>query len=94
MKNEKWCVYCHTNIKNNKKYFGITSNNDNPQRRWRKEGYGYKLCTRFYSAIQKYGWDGFEHEIIFKNLTEKEAKSKEVELIAYQRNKFGEKKLL
>lgn len=76
----KWCVYCHTNKTNNKKYFGITS--QNPEERW-KNGKGYnKTQSYFYNAINKYTWDGFEHEIIENGLTEIEAKNKEIELIA------------
>lgn len=36
----------------------------------------------FYNAIQKYGWDGFEHIIYAKHLTEQEAKDMEIFLIA------------
>ena len=77
---KKWCVYCHTNKTNGKKYFGVTSKP--PQERW-KNGNGYnKTQSYFYSAINKYTWDGFEHEIIANGLTEIEAKNKEIELIA------------
>lgn len=75
----KWCVYCHTNKINYKRYFGITS--QDPDERWRN-GYGYRGSEVFWRAIQKYGWDGFEHEILFENLTEEEAKKREIELIA------------
>lgn len=75
----KWCVYCHTNKINGKKYFGITSNV--VDRRW-KNGNGYRGQCVFWRAINKYTWDGFEHEIIFDNLTRDEAIQKEVELIA------------
>ena len=77
----KWCVYCHTNKTNGKKYFGITSKP--VEQRWKK-GNGYdKTHTYFYKAIQKYGWDGFNHEIIAEHLTEQEAKEKEIELILF-----------
>ena len=78
-KENKWCVYVHTNKVNGKKYIGITC--QNPEDRWRN-GEGYKNSFIFYKAIKKYTWDGFEHEILYSNISEKEAKEKEVELIA------------
>lgn len=61
-----------------KKYFGITC--QNIQRRWRKNGKGYKCknkngeYTKFYKAILKHGWDsGFYHIVILKDLTRFEA---------------------
>ena len=85
MKEDKiWYVYMHINKINNKKYIGISSE-ENPNRRW-KNGFGYKQQI-FFRAIQKYGWENFEHKIIFTDLTEKEAKLKEQELISeYQSN--------
>lgn len=77
MEEKKWCVYTHTNNINGKKYVGITCNK--PERRWRN-GKGY-ILQQFYNAIQKYGWDNFTHEILFNNLTEKEANKKEIYLI-------------
>ena len=74
-----WKVYIHINKINNKKYIGITSEN-NPNKRW-KNGAGYKKQI-FYNAIQKYGWNNFQHKILYQNLTETEAKQKEIELIA------------
>ena len=44
-------------------------------------GHRYKSCTKFYNAIQKYGWDNFEHIILYQNLTLDEANKKEKELI-------------
>lgn len=64
---------------NGKRYIGITKKR--PKARWAC-GEGYKTSTHFYRAIQKHGWENFTHEILFENLTEEEAKKKEIELIA------------
>lgn len=80
MKNMKtWCVYIHTNKYNGKKYIGITSK-QKPEHRW-NGGRGYNENPHFRSAIQKYGWDSFIHEILFKELSEQEAKDTECRLI-------------
>lgn len=76
--NTTYYVYVHTNQQNNKKYVGITC--QQPEYRWNK-GAGYKTQAKFYNAIKKYGWENFTHEILFENLTEPEAKEKEIELI-------------
>lgn len=76
---KKFIVYCHTNKINGKRYVGITSLE--PSQRW-KNGNGYYRNTHFYSAIQKYGWEEFSHEILFEDLTVEEACEKEIELIA------------
>lgn len=81
---KRWCVYCHTNKENGKKYIGITSKNP-PELRW-ENGFGYRRQIRFWNAIQKYGWDGFDHKILFNNLTLDEANHKEVELIAFYKS--------
>lgn len=47
-------------------YIGQTSLDD-PNIRW-QNGYGYKNCTVFWRAIQKYGWENFSHEIIEDNI--------------------------
>lgn len=72
-------VYVHISP-NNKKYVGITK--QKPERRWRKQGQGYKENRYLTKAIQKYGWDNFKHEILFYGLSQKEAEEKEIELIA------------
>ena len=76
--NRKYTVYMHVNKTNGKKYIGITSRK--PKYRW-NEGKNYIGCTRFYRAIQKYGWDGFENVIVAENLTESDAKQMEIQLI-------------
>lgn len=74
-------VYQHINKINGKRYIGITK--QNPESRWGTDGINYKSSPYFYSAIQKYGWDNFDHEILFSDLTKEEACIKEIELIAY-----------
>lgn len=74
-------VYQHINKINGKRYIGITK--QNPESRWGTNGINYKSSPYFYSAIQKCGWDNFDHEILFNGLTKEEACAKEIELIAY-----------
>lgn len=77
--NKKFVIYKHTNLINNKIYIGQTR--QKPEYRWGSEGQGYKNSPHFYSAIQKYGWQNFKHEILFTNLTQEQANQKEIELI-------------
>lgn len=60
-------------------YIGITR--VKPIQRW-ANGNGYAPNIRFFNAIKKYGWEQFEHVILFENLSEEDAKQKEIELIA------------
>lgn len=68
---EIYCVYCHRNKINGKRYIGQTCTS--PETRWRKNGKGYEKNSYFWSAIQKYGWDNFDHYVIQDNLTKEEA---------------------
>ena len=61
-----------------KKYVGITK--EKPERRWGKNGCRYRTGV-FAKAIAKYGWDNFEHKILFENLSQIEAQQKEIDLI-------------
>ena len=74
---KKYCVYVHTNKVNGKKYIGITS--QRPEARWRS---GYKCNEHFSRAIEKYGWEGFSHEVIMDGLTKEQACAAEIALIA------------
>ncbi|MBQ0035589.1 MAG: GIY-YIG nuclease family protein [Firmicutes bacterium] len=76
--NKKYSVYLLTNLINNKKYYGITS--QKPETRW-NNGNGYKDTTYIGKAIRKYGWDNFSHEILYSNISKCEAQLLEIKLI-------------
>ena len=78
-KDKNFYVYMHVNKINNKKYIGITSQ-ERVNDRWRSDGSGYKTQV-FGKAIDKYGWENFDHIILFEGLSEQEAINKEIELI-------------
>jgi group I intron endonuclease len=64
MEEVKGYIYRHWIVNDNgveKSYIGQTINNVNE--RW-KNGRGYKNSTKFARAINKYGWNSFNHEII------------------------------
>ena len=78
MTNENYSVYAHVNSINGKVYIGITSMT--PEQRW-ANGNGYRSCRHFYKAINKYGWDSFNHIVIIDGLTLEVANLVEIELI-------------
>lgn len=61
---ENYCVYKHTSP-NGKSYIGQTGNY---QRRCNGHRSGIS-CPAFSSAIKKYGWDNFTHEILIDELS-------------------------
>ena len=75
-----WKVYCHTNKVNGKKYIGITSGS--LRKRFGVEGRGYSQSRYFANAINKYGWENFDHDVIADGLTRDEASDLERYLIA------------
>ena len=72
-----YTVYIHVSP-SGKRYIGITC--QSLKRRW-GDGRGYKSNKHFSRAIEKYGWDNFEHIIIAKGLDKETAKWLEIELI-------------
>lgn len=77
-------LYKHVNKINNKVYIGITKNK--PKVRW-ANGHGYKTCKLFYNAIIKYGWNNFDHEILFEGLSKELACQLETSYIEYFRER-------
>lgn len=75
MEENIWCIYKHTSP-NGKIYIGTTKHQNNPNRRW-SNGNGYKKNEYFWRAIQKYGWDNFNHEILEENLSYEDSGKRE-----------------
>lgn len=83
-----YVVYKHTSP-SRKVYIGMTK--QSAEQRW-QYGLGYRTQAKFYRAIQKYGWENIQHEIVFSGLSFEEAERKERELIEQYRscdNRFG-----
>lgn len=87
---ESYIVYMHVNKFDGKKYVGIT-HHQNPEKRW-INGKGYFRNQYFSRAINKYGWDNFEHIIIAHGLSRSEACSIErmmIQSLQIQDKRFG-----
>lgn len=76
---KKFLVYMHRLKLDGRVYIGQTCMS--LKQRSGSNGCRYKNCTKFYNAIQKYGWNNFEHIVLYQNLTLDEANRKEKELI-------------
>lgn len=77
---KKYIIYMHTSP-SVKRYIGITS--QEPNKRWKSDGSGYKEQPYFWNAIQKYGWGNFKHEILMQDVTFENACKLEQEFIQY-----------
>lgn len=64
---------------NGKKYCGYTSRE--LKKRW-NNGNGYEKCPLVYKAIQKYGWNNVQKDLLFEFNTSEEGLNKEKEIIA------------
>lgn len=75
-------IYMHINKINGKIYIGQTKN---CEKRWRCNGRMYKpkigRQSRFWNAINKYGWENFEHQVIMTCNSREEANIIEKKLI-------------
>ena len=72
------CIYRHI-FPNGKVYIGQTC--QKPEHRW-NNGKGY-TSPFIFNAINKYGWDNIEHQILFSNLDQLNADIIEEDLIYY-----------
>lgn len=84
-----WTVYMHISP-SGKRYIGVTSKKKVTER-W-VNGKGYERCPYFYKAIQKYGWENIQHEILCEGISGEKASQMEVDLIrVYKSNnpKYG-----
>lgn len=81
-------MYVHINKVNGKSYVGRTKRN--PEERYGENGACYLrrdkysgryLQPLFANAINKYGWDNFDHEVVASNLADEESRNFEKLLI-------------
>lgn len=86
IKTKKWIIYCYKNNINGKFYIGQTSSNLS-RRSSGDSLVGYKNCTCFWNAIQKYGAKNFSRKIIKDNIkTQEEANNYEIFYISLFRS--------
>lgn len=76
---DRYYGYIHINKINAKYYVGITKNK--PEKRWGKNGCNYSREYKFGKAIDKYGWDNFEHIEVISGMTLEEACQWEIDTI-------------
>lgn len=65
-----YCVYAHKNKTNGKIYIGISKD---VGKRWAGKIHAYRHSTLFYNALKKYGWDGFDHIVLWDDMSLEEA---------------------
>lgn len=70
MEERNYKLYVHISP-SNKRYYGITCQKY-AKYRW-DSGHGYRNNKHFTNAINKYGWENFQHLVLFDNLTKEEA---------------------
>ena len=85
-----WIIYKHTNLKDGKVYIGQSKYSwKNINDRW-QDGRAYGRQTRIGMAIEKYGWNGFSHELVEEGIESQEkANEREIYWIKYY-NSYSE----
>lgn len=81
---DRYIIYMHTNKLNGKFYIGQTC--QSLEKRAGSNGESYRGCDRFYQAIKEYGWNNFEHTVLFSGLSSDEANALEELLITSVRS--------
>lgn len=81
MQQKKYLIYLHRNKINGRCYVGQTGTTI--QKRWGVNGIAYKKQEYFYSDIEKFGWDNFDHIILEQNLSKDEVNDREKYWIKY-----------
>ena len=76
---KKYIVYMHKLKIDGRVYIGQTCLSI--EKRAGSNGNKYKSCTKFWNAIQKYGWNNFEHIVLASNLTLDQANELEKQYI-------------
>ena len=74
----EYCIYEHINKINGKKYIGQTR--QLPEVRW-NNGKGYDFNNDFTKDINTFGWDQFQHLVLYTGLTKEQADKIENQLI-------------
>lgn len=74
---KSYCVYEHV-FPSGKKYIGISCD---AEKRWRN-GKGYEKQGKIANAINRYGWENIQHNIIVDGVTKEQAETLERYLIA------------
>ena len=64
------CIYYHKNKINGHMYIGqsVFEPHSIISNRWGTVGQGYESCSYFWNAINKYGWENFEHGFFERNV--------------------------
>ena len=66
LEEKKFYVYMYTSP-SGKHYVGRTCQSQ--KQRSHKNGEGYKVCSAFWNAIQKYGWENFKYEVLEEDIS-------------------------
>lgn len=81
-------IYCITNTKNNKKYIGQTR--QDLRRRFSQHMTTTSCCAKLKEAVEEFGKESFQIELLIDGLSKSEAKEKEAEYIISYNTRYPE----